>query len=381
MKYKLLILVNDLDYFISHRLVIAKKALSKGYKVIVGYGSKTKNYYKELEDLKINFVYVNMRRGGINLIEELFSIFNIYLLFCREKPDIVHLVTLKPYLYGGIAARIASVPNVVSAVAGLGSLFSDKGIFPRVILYILKPILKFAFGHSNQIVIFQNLNDKKLLESKKIIKNNNTTLIKGSGVEISRFKPNNKKDSVATVVLASRLIEEKGICEFVEAAKKIKIKFKRVNFILAGAIDKANPNSISSLKIDNWIKNGVVDLIGFANDIPELFSRAHIICLPSYYNEGLPRTLQEAAAAGRPVVTTTNPGCIDGIIHNETGIAVPPKNVDALVEAIEYLLKNPEIGVKMGKKGRELAKKYFDQRLIVDQHMKVYEELLEKNNY
>ena len=206
-------------------------------------------------------------------------------------------------------------------------------------------------------------------------------MIKGSGVEISRFNPNNKKDSVATVVLASRLIEEKGICEFVEAAKKIKIKFKRVKFILAGAIDKANPNSISSLKIDNWIKNGVVELIGFANDIPELFSRAHIICLPSYYNEGLPKTLQEAAAAGRPVVTTTNPGCIDGIIHNETGIAVPPRNVDALVEAIEYLLKNPEIGVKMGKKGRELAKKYFDQRLIVDQHMKVYEELLEKNNY
>ena len=154
MKYKLLILVNDLDYFISHRLVIAKKAISKGYKVIVGYGSKTKNSYKELEDLQMNFVYVNMRRGGINLIEELISIFNIYLLFCREKPDIVHLVTLKPYLYGGLAARIASVPNVVSAVAGLGSLFADEGVFPRVILYILKPILKFAFGHSNQIVLF-----------------------------------------------------------------------------------------------------------------------------------------------------------------------------------------------------------------------------------
>ena len=379
MKYKLLFLVNDLNYFISHRLVIAQKALLEGYEVVVVYGSKTKKYYKELLDLNIKFLYLKIGRGGINPIKEIISIIKIYFLFCQERPDIVHLVTLKPYLYGGIAARLASIPNVISAVAGLGSLFSNRGFGFRLAQYILIPIFKFAFDHSNQIIIVQNLNDKKVLERKKIITKNNTMLIKGSGIKISKFNPIVRKDINTTIVLASRLIKEKGIYEYVEAAQVIKSKYRNVRFLLAGEIDKGNPNSISLEKINNWKKNKIIEVIGYQKDIPELFSRSHIVCLPSYYNEGLPKILQEAAAAGRPIITTTNPGCIDAIINNKTGIAVPPKNVEAMVNAIEYLLENPEIGEQMGIEGRKLAEKFFDERLIVDQHLQIYKQLISKN--
>ena len=376
MKYKLLFLVNNLDYFISHRLVIAKKALSEGYKVVVVYGSKKEKYYEELLDLNIKYVYLKIRRGGINPIEEMISIIKIYFLFCKERPDIVHLVTMKPYLYGGIAARFASIPNVVSAVAGLGSLFSNKYISHKVALYILKPIFKFAFNHPNQKIIVQNLNDKRVLEKKKIITKNNVVLINGSGIKISRFNPNGRKDIKPTIVMASRLIKEKGVYEFVKAAQKIKIKFRNVKFLLAGEIDEGNPNSIPIEKIKNWKKNQIIEVIGYEKNIPQLFSKSHIVCFPSYYNEGLPKVLQEAAASGRPVITSINPGCIDAIINNKTGIAVPPKNINALVDAIEYLLDNPDIGEQMGIEGRKLAEKYFDVNLIADQHLKIYHQLI-----
>ena len=376
MKYKLLFLVNDLDYFISHRLVIAKKALSEGYKVIVVYGSKKEKFYEELLDLNIKYVYLKIQRGGINPIQEIISIVKVYSLFCKERPDIVHLVTIKPYLYGGIAARFASIPNVVSAIAGLGSLFSSKYISFRVSLYALIPIFKFAFNHPNQTIIVQNLNDKRVLEKKKIITKNNVVLINGSGIKISKFNPNARKDINPTIVMASRLIKEKGIYEFVEAAQQIKIKFRNVKFLLAGEIDEGNPNSISIEKIKHWKKKKIIEVIGYEKNIPKLFSKSHIICFPSYYNEGLPKVLQEAAASGRPVITSINPGCIDAIINNKTGIAVPPKNINALVDAIEYLLDHPEIGEQMGIEGRKLAEKYFDESLIVDQHLKIYKKLI-----
>ena len=176
-------------------------------------------------------------------------------MFRKERPDIVHLVTMKPYLYGGIAARFASIPNVVSAVAGLGSLFSNKYFSFRVALYTLIPIFKFAFNHPNQTIIVQNLNDKRVLEKKKIINNNNVVLINGSGIEISKFNPNDRKDIKPNIVMASRLIKEKGIYEFVEAAQKIKIKFRNVKFLLAGEIDEGNPNSVPIETIKNWKKN------------------------------------------------------------------------------------------------------------------------------
>ena len=375
---KILILVNYLSFFISHRLPIAEALLAKGFEVFIGYGELRGADPKLLEQKGFKVDLVPMQPAGFNLFKELKTIYFIWVFFKNVKPDIVHLVTIKPYLYGGIISRLIGVRCLVSAVSGLGTLFINKGFKSKFLRFLIYPLFKLAFNHSNQKVILQNKDDLKILVNWGVLNLSNTKLLNGSGVQLEKFKNFDEPRGIITVCFAARLLRDKGIYEYISAARLIKEQGIKARFLLAGDLDKNNP---SGLKLDdlNKLKNeGYVEYMGFHQDIPALYSNSHIICLPSY-REGFPKSLIEAAAAKRAIVTTDVPGCRDAIIPNKTGLIVPAKDSQKLADALKCLIESPQKRITMGAAGRKLAEEEFSIEKIVIEHLNIYEDLLSNN--
>lgn len=375
---KLLILVNDLGYFVSHRLAIALAAQQAGFTVSVGFGELGNANISSLARQGMHTFPVPMRRGGVNPFAELQSLFSIWRLFRRLRPELVHLVTIKPYLYGGIAARFARVGGVVSAVAGLGSVFVRQDYRGRLLRVSLYPLFYFAFRHKNQRVIVQNQHDRDVLADWGALESRRVCLLRGSGVDLSKFTYSAPPKGPPVVSLAARLLREKGILEFVAAARLLRARAVKARFWLIGEPDPGNPSSLTEQALSALRDEGIVEALGYRKDIAALYAQSHIVCLPSYYREGLPRALLEAAASGRAVVTTDAPGCRDAIIPNETGLLAPVRNTEKLAEALQWLIEHPKERAAMGRAGRALAEREFAIEKIVDQHMQIYQELLSK---
>jgi glycosyltransferase involved in cell wall biosynthesis len=267
---------------------------------------------------------------------------------------------------------------VVSAVAGLGILFSQESVKAKLLRSLLYVFYRLSFGHKNQAAIFQNTNDRDLLVSWGVLDQNKSILIRGAGADLTQYSFCDEPLGVPVVSFAARLLLDKGVGEFVEASKILKDRNVEAEFWLIGDPDSGNANSITSEQLYNWQKAGLVKYLGHSFDIAFLFSQSNIVCLPSYYGEGLPKVLIEAAACGRTVVTTDHPGCRDAIELNETGLLVPIKDAVALADAIEYLIENPNVRKAMGNAGRVLAEKEFAIEKIVDEHMQIYRNLLDR---
>lgn len=376
-KKKLLILVNDLSFFCSHRLPIAEASIINGYDVVVGYGELGNANTKQLERKGVKSKLVPMERGGVSFFKEIKNFIKMWNFFKSEKPDIVHLVTIKPYLYGGIISRITRVPNLVSAVSGLGTLFIHKNLKSIFFRLILFPIYFFAFNHFNQKIIVQNEDDAKVLVKFGVTDKSKIKLIKGSGVKLENFSNFIEPTGVPVICFAARLLKDKGIYEYINAAQILKERNVKARFLLAGDLDIKNPSGISLDQLEQIKKKNFVEFVGYQKNIAILYSNSNIICLPSY-REGLPKSLVEAAAAGRTVVTTDVPGCRDAIIPDKTGLLVPVKNAEKLADTLQWLIQNPSVRSKMGKNGRELAEKEYAIEKIVQHHLNIYEELLNK---
>lgn len=373
---KLLVLVNDLSYFLSHRLPIAQAALAAGYEVSVGYGELGSVAPEVLAEISFPTYFVPMHRGGINPLQELRSLYSIWQLYRALRPDLVHLVTIKPYLYGGMLARLARVPGVVSAVAGLGSLFIRMDRRSRLFRALLYPIYGLAFGHPNQRVIVQNKDDSAVLVNWGVLDSQKIRLLRGSGVDLTSFTQLEEADGVPTVCFAARVLRDKGVYDFVAAARLLLARGVEARFWLAGDTDTKNPTGLKESELQSLRDEGVVEVLGHQKDIPALYAKAHIVCLPSY-REGLPKALVEAAAASRAVVTTDVPGCRDAFVPNESGLLVPVKSPDKLADALQWLIEHPAERVAMGKAGRLLAEREFAIEKIVQGHLEIYQELLE----
>jgi len=371
---KILILVNSLSYFVSHRMPIAQISMSKGYEVVIGYGElgDIDPSFVEKKGFKISFVPMN--RGGTNLFEEIKTIYSIWHLFREVRPNIVHLITIKPYLYGGIIARLTNVPAVVSAIAGLGSLFIQQDLNTRFLRALLYPVYWLAFAHPNQRVIVQNKSDIETLNSWGVIKSKKFCLINGSGVNLDKFTQLNEPASIPTISFVGRLIKEKGVNEFIAAAHYLLKKGIKARFWLVGDMDLKNPSGLKKNEIKK-IDDGNIKLLGYQKDIANLYAKSHIVCLPSY-REGLPKALAEAAAASRAIVTSDVPGCRDSIIPNISGLLTPVKNVKKLADNLQWLIENPSKRIAMGKAGRKLAERKFDIKIIINDHLKIYQELI-----
>jgi glycosyltransferase involved in cell wall biosynthesis len=296
-------------------------------------------------------------------------------LYRRLRPDLVHHVTIKPVLYGGVAARLAKVPAVVFAVPGLGHVFVQTGVRASVLRNVVKRVYRFVFAHPRAKVIFQNPDDQALMERAQLVNAADSVLIRGSGVDMNVFTPRPEPPGVPVVVLAARMLWAKGVGEFVDAARQLREQKIEARFVLAGDSDPGNPSAVPVWQLEQWHDSGAVEWWGACDDMPRVLADAHIVCLPSY-REGLPKVLIEAAASGRPIVTTDVPGCREVVRHEENGLLVPARNAAALAAALRRLILSPVLRQFLGQRGREIAVAEFGLEKVIEQTLSIYKELL-----
>lgn len=365
----LLFVVNNPNFFLSHRVRIALAAKEAGYDVHVA--TMPGKSVTQIMELGFTHHEITMSRSGTNPVAELQTLWSIYRLFKKIRPQIVHLVTIKPVLYGGIAARLAKVPAVVYAISGLGFIFTRQKKGVDVLKSLVMALYRFAVGHKHSRVIFQNDDDCAILRDIRAIRPEQVVMIRGAGVDMQEFQHLPEPDLPIVITMAARLLKDKGVMEFVEAARCD--KDKKYRWQLAGTIDLGNPASLTEQEYQAI--SHYVECLGERRDIAQLYAQSHIIVLPSY-REGIPKSLLEAAAAGRPIVTTDVPGCRDTIVPGKSGLLVPVKDGQAIFKAVQQLADNAELRASMGKEGRALAEHEFAMPIIIDKHLAVYKGLL-----
>jgi len=369
---RLLFVVNNPAFFLSHRLPLAEAARDAGYEVHVA----TMDGPSVATIVTRGFTHhvVPMSRSGRNPVQEIGTLWTMWRLMRRIRPDVVHLVTIKPVLYGGLAARLARGPGRVAAIAGLGYVFTRRSSRFDPLRVLVTAFYRLALGGPRSRVVFQNEADRDVLLTAGVVHTDQSVLIRGSGVDLNAYRPRPEPPGPVVVCMAARLLRDKGVYEFVAAARLLRERGLPVEFRLAGSIDPGNPASISENELDAWRSEGVVTLLGERDDIADVYAASHIVALPSY-REGLPRSLVEAAACGRPVVTTDAPGCRDAIEPDVTGLLVPPGDAQALAEAVATLAHSVELRARLGIAGRALAERAFDIRSIAARHLEVYQSL------
>lgn len=366
----LMFVVNNPAFFLSHRLPIALAAKAQGYEVSVA--TMDGDAVAAITAHGFRHCVLPMSRSGMNPLAELKTLYAIYRLFKIVDPDLVHLVTIKPVLYGGIAARLANVKGVVSAISGLGFIFTRERKGIDWVRMITQQLYRFALGHRNSRVIFQNKNDRDILQGIGAVRENQVVMIRGSGVDLQAFPALPEPAPPVVVIFVARLLKDKGLLEYVEAAGMAKERGKPWRWLLVGNPDSGNPASVTEQEARQWQDR--LEWLGERNDIAELYAASHIVVLPSY-REGLPKSLVEAAACGRAVVTTDVPGCRDAIELGETGVLVPVRDASAIYEAVAQLAEDTPRRQAMGAAGRKLAEDAFDIRKVVQAHLDIYKSL------
>ena len=370
---RLLFVVNTLSFFLSHRYPIAEKALQEGYEVHVACSVDT-----PMDDLQSHGLYIHpipLHRSSISLFSNAVTFFYLLHLFIKLRPNIVHLVTIKPIIFGGLAARVTAIPAVVASISGLGFIYTSDGFMALCRKKFVNLAYRIALSHSNINVIFQNDEDRKIILSSTGLNKENTKLIKGSGVDLDRYAFSPMPSGIPIVAFIARLLKDKGLLEFLKAAEEFAELGISARFIVVGQMDTDNPASVTWEVLNPFIKNQAIEFWGHRDNINDIIRACSIVVLPSY-REGFPKTLMEAAACGRPIVTTDVPGCRDAIIDGKSGVLVPPKNIKALRNAIANLIRHPKNCTSFGKAGRALAETEFDINFIVAKHMSLYSSML-----
>tara|TARA_B100001059_G_C17766841_1_gene546119 strand:- start:82 stop:1257 length:1176 start_codon:yes stop_codon:yes gene_type:complete len=374
MKRRLVFVVNSLDSFESHRFPIAVSALKEGYDVFIIYGESRTAKLSQFVSIGIKLIKVSGRRGSTNIFLEVIYALELFSIVRNLKPDLIHLITLKPILYGGIAAWFCSVPALVIAVTGMGSIIIKRSLIASAFKALIRSALRIVTLHSNHTIIVQNIDDKADLIAWGVAKSKNVRLIAGSGVDLSQFCMTDEHDAIPVVTFLGRLIKDKGFSEFVDAVRILRNRGILARFWVVGSPDYENPTSVSKNELEKLSDENVVELLGYRENVTEIYNETNIVCLPSY-REGLPKSLIEAAACGRAIVTTDVPGCRDAITPDVTGFLVPAKSPNALADKIQTLIENPDLRKQMGGAGRALAEKNFAIEKIVSQHLAIYEDL------
>lgn len=372
---KLLFLVTEDWYFCSHRLAIAKAAKAKGYEVAVA--TRVQNHGPQMEAEGFRVIPIRMRRRFGNVFHELSTIWELVRLYRREKPDIVHHVALKPTLFGTLAALIACQPAIVNAVAGLGYVFTSHTSQARLLRPFIQTFLRLLLNNRRTLVILQNEDDATLLHELGILDQRHVRLIRGSGIDVEHFLPLPEPEGEITVAVVSRMLWDKGIHNLVDAIGQLRAKGVQVRLHLVGDPDPDNPASIPLDTLRQWNGHDGIEWLGFRNDVREVWSNAHIAALPSR-REGLPKSLLEAAACGRPIVATDVPGCREVVREGQEGFLVPAREVDALAAAILKLALDPDLRRRMGDAARNRAVSEFRDELVIERHLEVYSELAQR---
>lgn len=375
--------VNHVAFFVSHRLPLAIGARLAGFDVALFTGQAGSEQMEELAVRRLAAESIIHRRtvsrsSGMNPFIELVGLLQLMWFLFRFRPDVVHCASPKGILYGGIAARLCRVPGLVLAISGMGFAFTEvteRDPLRKIAKWVYAVLSRYVFRHPNLHVIVQNQDDRRALLSRGIADQSRLTLIPGSGVDLSLFADCTTADKKNMVLLPARMLKDKGVLEFVEAARKIKVLMPHWRFVMAGAAGYDNPTAISELEIKAWQDHGVVEWHGHVEDMVPLYRDASIVCLPSY-REGMPKVLLEAAAACCAVVTTDVPGCREAIEPGVSGELVPVKNIDELAAALLSLIKDERRRINFGVNGRKRAESFFSIDSVVCQTADIYKKIL-----
>lgn len=369
---KLLLVINEDRFFLSHRTRIAENASKNGWDVTLV--TKDTGQRHEIEKMGFKYVELPVNPTGMNPLEEIKTFYFLYKLY-RKNPDaIIHHVGLKNMLWGGIASRLTKTKGVVYAVSGLGTLFGENklGFIPRVIT----KLLKFGLSKRNVAVIFQNHDDEALFLKNRIVNKEKIYFIKGSGVDLDEYSYTEGQDRhPVRVLLTARMLKEKGVFDLITAAEILRKEYEnKVEFLLCGGLSD-NPKAISRDGILSLTDGKYIQWLGHRTDVKELLKDTDIMCLPSYYREGVPKSLIEASAIGRPIVTTDSVGCRDTVVEGKNGFIVPPHDPEKLAVALKKLIDDPELRKKMGRESRLIAERDYNVNHVADIHLSIYNTL------
>lgn len=355
-------------------MALARAMVCRGYEVHVAASQSSDKARRLIESAGLTFHPIQLDRSGLGPFGEIQTAVALIKLYREIRPQIVHHVTIKPVLYGGILARFARVPRIVAAIPGLGFSFGRPGLRGSLSRRMLLLLYRLAFGTPVCRVIFQNVEHRNMFVYAGILEGSRALVIRGAGVDTNEFRPSPEPSGPVKVVLAARMLREKGVEEFRLAAAALKGQGSNAIFSLVGDVDEHNPGSLDRATLQSWHDSGVIEWRGFSDRMADVLANCHIVCLPSYA-EGLPKVLLEAAAAGRPIVTTDIPGCRDIGRHGENAYVVPVKDSAALAAALERLIADRELRRRFGMKGRELVEREFSIETVISQTAALYDRM------
>ena len=373
-RMKIVLFANTEWYLWNFRRSLALALRDAGHDVLLI--SPDGPYGEKLRALGLRWQPLPMDRRSLNPVREARLLWHLVRLFRGERPALVHGFTIKCAVYGSLAARMAGVPARVNAVAGMGYVFISDSLKARLLRPLVRTLLKLALGGRNARLILQNPDDVVLFERAGLVDPSQVRLIPGSGVDCSRFHPDPDRQTGARlrVLLPARLLWDKGLAEYVQAARLLRAEGRPIDFLLAGDPDPGNPAAVPEAEVREWVGQGLLQWLGHVDDMSALLRSADIVALPSY-REGLPKGLIEAAASGCALVTTDVPGCREVVTHEVDGLLVPVRDGDALARAIARLEADPELRARLAEAGRRKALERFDERIVIEKTLAVYKEV------
>jgi glycosyltransferase involved in cell wall biosynthesis len=374
---KLLFLVTNDWYFWTHRLALARAVRDAGAQVLVMTHINEHGDALRAEGFHV-IPWSSMAARSVNPFREVRAVWEVLVAYCRFRPDLIHHIALKPALYGGMVAILLGKIPSLQTIAGLGYLFTDP---PRRLSWLRWLVLAglWLVQRMGRVkTAFQNTDDRDFFIGASILRSSDSVLIRGSGVNLEVLSPLPEPCGIPVVTLASRMLWDKGIGEFVQAADILKRRGINARFALAGRVDRISPGNVSEEQLSAWASTGRVEWWGHAQDIRTVFARSNVVCLPSYYREGLPKVLLEASACERAVIAADSPGCRECVRHGENGLLVTARNADALAEAIRELLEDSCLRKRMAKRGRQIVEQEFSEGQVIRETFAVYSTLLDR---
>ena len=365
---KVILFANTDWYLYNFRRDLALALRGQGHQVVLV--SPGGEYVARLQAMGLRWLSFDLSRRGMNPFKELAAIIRLTRLYHRERPDITHHFTIKPVLYGSLAAQFTGIAAVVNSITGLGYIFVPSGNLKRLFKWFVQLFYRIVMRRTQ--VIFENAEDRDTFLHQGIVIPEKAHLIAGVGIDTERFKPATTSGDPPVALLASRMLWDKGVGEFVEAARLIRTRGVPARFALAGRNDPGNPSSIPEAQLEAWREEKAIEWWGWQEDMPAVLAKADIVCLPSYYREGVPTILIEAAACGRPLVATDMPGCRDIVQDGVNGILVPVRDSSALARALRTLLESPSLRQNMGARGRQITEQRFSSKAVLAETLAVY---------
>ena len=373
---KLFMVVNEDRFFLSHRKPVAVAARDAGFETVII--TKNTGHRREIENAGFQMIELPIDPTGMNPLHEWKTLWFIYKLYRSQRPDIVHHVGLKDILWGGVVARLLGIRGVVNAVSGLGGLFNGNKISltSKAILFVLR----FSSNRNNVRFIFQNNEDKSIFLQYKVANPKQIEFTHGSGIDLKDYSYTMEPtEGKIKIIFTARMVKEKGVCDLIEAAESLKPLYKdKVQFLLCGRLTP-NKTGISEEYMREHCDGEYICWLGERNDIKQLLEQSHIMAFPSYYREGVPKSLIEASAIGRPIITCDSVGCRDVVDDGVNGFLIEPQNTVQLADALKKLIDNPDLRRQMGKAARAKAEREYAIEKVVATHLKIYNQLIKSD--